>query len=230
MYVLDHADQLRVRQAMYFGDSLDPTILQALGKMLEEANEFVRQFQCAAKLDAPNLCLRIAVTSGSDRKRYNLPTVEQTAVFLPDQEMDTACTPRDIVVCIRGDDTKLLHITEFHGAFDPLHFVLLFPRGELGWTIRIPAAPRPPRTPTPNTVHGMDPVPLTEVPKTSHTKVTLREFMAFYLMERHAEPWCSFLHLCGGLFQEWIVLQWAKIEQQKLLWLKLNQSKIRADT
>ena len=76
----------------------------------------------------------------------------------------------------------------------------------------------------------MDVVPLTEVAKKSQRFVTLREFMAFYLMEHHAEPWCSFLHLCGGLFQEWIVLQWAKIEQQKLLWLKLNQSKIRADT
>ena len=190
----------------------------------------MRQFQRAASLEVPNLCLRIAATSGFDRRRYNLPTVEQIAVFLPDQEMNTAATPRDIVVRVRGDDTKLFHITEFHGAFDPLHFVLLFPRGELGWTLKIPLAPRQRDPPTLNNVSGMDAVPLSEVAKKSQRFVTLREFMAFYLMERHGHPWCSFLHLCGGLFQEWIVLQWAKIEQQKLLWLKLNQSKIRADT
>ena len=55
LYVLDHADQLRAHQAMYFGDSLDPTILQALGSMLEESNEFVKQFLRAASLDVPNL-------------------------------------------------------------------------------------------------------------------------------------------------------------------------------
>ena len=103
VYVLDHADQLRARQGMYFGDSLDPSILQALGSMLEESNEFVKQFQRAASLDAPNLCLRIATTSGFDRRRYNLPTADQIAVFLPDQEMNTASTPRDIVVRVRGD-------------------------------------------------------------------------------------------------------------------------------
>ena len=110
---------------------------------------------------------------------------------------------------MRGVDTKVVHITEFNGAFDPLHFVLLFPHGELGWTIGIPVAPRQGRTPA--VVSGMDHVPLTEVAKEAHSTVTLREFMAFYLMERREVPWCSYLHLCGGLFEEWIVLQWAKI-------------------
>ncbi len=30
------------------------------------------------------------------------------------------------------------HISEFNVAFDPLHFVLMFPRGEAGWGLGIP--------------------------------------------------------------------------------------------
>ena len=28
------------------------------------------------------------------------------------------------------------------------------------------------------------------------------------------------MHRAGALFQEWIVVQWAKIEQQKLTWIQ----------
>ena len=43
--------------------------------------------------------------------------------------------PRAIVVRVRGDAGGLKIINEFNAASDPLHFVLLFPRGELGPSI-----------------------------------------------------------------------------------------------
>ena len=51
----------------------------------------------------------------------------------------------------------------------------------------------------------------------------------FYLMERSSPEWCSYMHRAGALFQEWIVVQWAKIEQQRLSWIGTNQDTLRAE-
>lgn len=56
-----------------------------------------------------------------------------------DAEIDVAHTPRAIVVQVRAQEKKLKFINEFNAAYDPLHFVLLFPRGELGWAPGITA-------------------------------------------------------------------------------------------
>ena len=51
----------------------------------------------------------------------------------------------------------------------------------------------------------------------------------FYLMERSSPECCSYMHRAGALFQEWIVVQWAKIEQQKLSWIGTHQDTLRAE-
>ncbi len=43
-----------------------------------------------------------------------------------------AVNPRAIVVRVKGDAGGLKIINELNAACDPLNFVLLFPRGELG--------------------------------------------------------------------------------------------------
>ena len=48
-------------------------------------------------------------------------------------------------------------------------------------------------------------------------------------MQGRRVPYCSYLHLCGMLVDEWVVVNWAKVEQQKLSFLQLNQEKIRAE-
>jgi hypothetical protein len=40
---------------------------------------------------------------------------------------------------------------------------------------------------------------------------------------------CGYLHSFGALFEEWTVIQWAKVEQAKLAWLRHNQGALRAD-
>lgn len=74
-----------------------------------------------------------------DRRRYNNPTANELAGVLPDDGIEAES--RDIVVQMRGGD--LCHIKETHAAYDPLHFVLMFPHGDPGWHINIPRQPRP---------------------------------------------------------------------------------------
>ena len=61
-------------------------------------------------------------------------------------------------------------------------------------------------------------------------RVTLRDYLAYYLMVRDDEMWSDHLHQSGGLFQEWIVVKWAKVEEFTLLWARTHQDKIRADS
>jgi hypothetical protein len=110
-------------------------------------------------------------------------------------------------------------------AFDPLHFVLMFPRGEAGWGLGIEKGkPRRVRNAAPveddigdvdehpgggvetgDTGEGLDTAERTasEMVNARGRTVTLRDFMAFYLFTRRGtSPWLllgfSFLHLkCG---------------------------------
>ena len=97
---------------------------------------------------------------------------------------------------------------------DPLHFVLLYPRGEAGWWPEIPSTPvRQTRAvPTTDSLLASGPRRGAAVPREKF--VTLREYVAYYLMERDIPNYCCYLHCASALFQEWIVVQWSKIEQQ----------------
>ncbi|GFZ19875.1 hypothetical protein Acr_28g0005800 [Actinidia rufa] len=67
----------------------------------------------------------------TDKRRYNLPTSDEIAVILPGDGTEVNGM-RDIVLHLRGNN-ELMRISECHPAYLPLHYVLLFPRGELGW-------------------------------------------------------------------------------------------------
>ena len=60
-------------------------------------------------------------------KLYSMPTSEQIAGLVPgDGSME-----RDIMIFPRGH--AQVHMDATDPLFDPLHFVLPFPRGEYGW-------------------------------------------------------------------------------------------------
>lgn len=94
------------------------------------------------------------------------------------------------MVRVHGDRPRLQWLNEFNGAFDPLHFVLLFPHGELGWTPDIQSS----------RVRSSIQLPLRPVrmQKPAGGVVTLREYASYYLMERKS-PSHDYLHLCGPL-------------------------------
>jgi len=77
-----------------------------------------------------------AATSHS--RRYNAPQKYVGKLFGEQKYgevlmADAETHGRDLVVQLRGGGLQYIH--ETHRSFDALHFVLLFPRGEDGWTI-----------------------------------------------------------------------------------------------
>ena len=88
----------------------------------------------------------------------------------------------------------------------PLHFILLFPYGTYGW----------------------DP----ELKHIGETRrVTPREFYVYHLNERDTKDTNNdYVHFAQRLFQEWICMAWVAVENQKLMYQRMNQKALRADS
>ena len=123
------------------------------------------------------------------------------AVILPGDGSEEHSDSRDIILHTRQG--ALQRIRDTACCYDPLHYVLLFPFGTFGWTPTLTALGR---------------------------KVTLLDYAAFRIAVRlHSSGRSILPHAFGRLFHAFIVDLWARIEQQRLLWIRLNQRSIRAE-
>lgn len=95
--------------------------------------------------------------------------------------------------------------------YDPLHYVLLFPRGEQGWHLNIPY----------DRVNG-------DGVRGEGKTVTVKEYYSYRLMERSTES--THILQARALFQEYIVDACVKVESREMRWMRNNQGQIRADT
>ena len=113
----------------------------------------------------------------------------------------TNSEPHDLVLQKRGGE--LQHISDLNPKGMPLHFTLLFPFGTYGWDL-----------------HMM------------HTdgkrRVTTREFYVYHINER--DIGVEYIHQARRLFQEWVCMAWVSVENQKLMYQRMNQKALRADT
>ncbi|KAG0574270.1 hypothetical protein KC19_VG249600 [Ceratodon purpureus] len=149
----------------------------------------------------PNVVAHLHFEGEMDRRRYNLPAGSEIAVLIPGEE-DRPQGTRDIVLRLRGEGHFLERINECHPAYLPLHYVLLFPFGELGWHEGL--------------THS-----------NGEGRLTQREYFAFRLFPQNSE---FSTILCGGkLFQQFIVDAWAATEQNRLNYIQMNQSDLCAD-
>ena len=94
-----------------------------------------------------SVCVRSTLTvpvlpnaGGQDLRRQNMPTVSEVAAVMPGNGHGSTGY-RDVVVQTKAPAAQpgrqqplgVHHITDENAAWAPLHFVLLFARGDLGW-------------------------------------------------------------------------------------------------
>ncbi|OAD65531.1 hypothetical protein PHYBLDRAFT_64601, partial [Phycomyces blakesleeanus NRRL 1555(-)] len=131
-----------------------------------------------------------------DQRRYNAPTASEIAVLIMNNEEGTS---RDIVLHTRANFQQ--NINEYHRSYDALHYVLLFPHGEDGWTV--------------------------DASSLSGEHVTVMQWYSNRLMYRRNTQ--HLLHLFGRLFQQYIVDMYAKVEHDRLHFITSNQNRLRVD-
>lgn len=212
LYIYDPITTLTSRDRQ--NPHLDPEVLKIIQDTLHQYNPFVSTFRNAHQVLAENAAghtnikAHLHYDSKTDRRRYNLPSVsmDEIAIILPG-EGGKADYMRDIVLYLK-DGNELMRISECHPAYLPLHYVMFFPNGELGW------APEMMQWDVANN-------------RLTDKRLTQMQYYSYRIFERHTE-YSPLLH-GHKLFQEFLVDAWASTEQNRLNYHKLNQETLRAD-
>lgn len=181
-------------------------IIVTLQRFLHKHNQIVRIFKTALdKMPADNYKVVIRADKrpiGEHERRFNAPQVNEIAVVIVDSEYDR----RDIIIQRRSE--TLQRIAETHRSYDALQYPLIFWQGEDGYHFNIQQV-------IPNTG------------ALTNRKITSKEFYAHRIMIR-SEEYNHILN-CRHLFQQFIVDMYAKIETERLLFIRQNQKKLRTD-
>lgn len=210
LYVCDDQLALETRQNLRVagGNSpLRPDTLSSLQHMLHRDNHYAQHFRAAfstATAATPEIRLVISVDGSVDRRTHNAPTASEVAVVVPDRDDDDPHRRRRIIVRVRGGSRALWEIDELNAAYEPLHFVLLCPRGEPGWHA------------------AMEKVNLRE--GRGNSQVTTLMYAQYRLAIR---PGWEILHHMDRLFHEWMCDIWVNIDTQRLGYIRRNQEDIR---
>ena len=166
LYIYDTDDEVRNRcralNSQQSVNGVDLTILEALQRMLDSINPYVRVFRNARDvLHANNIVdLRIRIIQARPGRQYTRPTADEVAALIVGGEHTDGET-RDIIVC--KIDGNLQRIYETHPSYMPLQYPLLFPYGTDGWSEHIPCV---------------------EGSSSNRRYVTMREFYAFLIQYR----------------------------------------------
>ncbi|KAG5565923.1 hypothetical protein RHGRI_001745 [Rhododendron griersonianum] len=207
LYIFYPTSALEVRNRN--NEHLRRDVLEIIQDTLLQVNPFVDKFRQAyailEQLDVAGQTLpaHLHYSSSKDRRTYNLPTIDEIAVVIPG-DGSKASGMRDIVLHLRGDN-QLMQINECHPVYLPLHYVLLFPHGELGWE------PKMKQWDVKNN-------------QLAAVRLTQMDFYSYRLFERHTEY--STILRGGKLFQEFLVDAWAATEQNRLTYYNLNQARL----
>jgi Helitron helicase-like domain at N-terminus len=213
LYIYDEQEALDFRMGNAANSSLNRATMQTLQDMLYRHHPGVQMYKQAFEMTrnmGPDQQCKIALRFNphTDPRRYNLPTdtSREIAVILPgDGDQPTA--GRDIILNRR--DGPLREISDLHPLYPSLHYVLLFPTGQLGWHRHIPLN-----------------IPDQQAAKREYASQA--EYFKYRLFPRTNES--NHIFMAGKLFQEFVVDSWATTEQSRLNWYRANQSTIRAET
>ncbi|XP_054286304.1 uncharacterized protein LOC129002484 [Macrosteles quadrilineatus] len=205
-FVGDDQVQLQRRQSLF--QDLDHDMLAALQNMLQNNNAYLLSFKTTLEtfpVDSPDFKIVIRADrrpAGDHPGRYNEPTVNEVAILMIGDPSDH----RDIILNSREQGLKRIY--ETHRSYDALQYPLMFCRGEDGYSFNL---------------YHVNPV--TKQPTTK--KTSSREFYAYRIMVREGEA--NHIHKFKQLLNQYLVDMYAKVESERLLYLRTHQKELRAE-
>ncbi|KAJ4441100.1 hypothetical protein ANN_10950 [Periplaneta americana] len=181
-------------------------IVLNIQKILHEHNYLILMFKTALErmpTDEYKVVIRADKRpAGEHERRFNAPQISKVAIVMVGNESDR----RDIIIQRR--DRGLQWIAETQRSYDALQYPLIFFREEDGYHFNI-----------------MRTDPTTG--RATHKKVSAIDFYAYRIMIREGSP--NHILNCRQLSHQFIVDMYAKIESERLLYIRLNQMKLRVD-
>ena len=181
--------------------NLDENVLKTFHQILSEINSYVKSYKVALELQKNFQNVKIFLIDDQEKipktdhsGRYNLPNGCEVAALLDDEPTGNY----DILIESKSDNLKRIHsLSRFS---DPMHYVLLFPFGNDGYSLNLK--------------------------RSNGKQLSLVDFYSFRLQLRDG---FNLLSRSGRLFQQYIVDAGSKIEKSRTNWALLNQKTIKAE-
>ncbi|SAL96845.1 hypothetical protein, partial, partial [Absidia glauca] len=210
VYFYDVEEQLQHRTSLI--SHLRPDTIEILQRLITANNPYASQFQTLLQQHGPEQigALRVTITSGRRLgRRYDAQTYPEVSALVTERTVDGAFSPHNIIVHGHFNGTKI--ISSLHPSYMPLHYVLMYPFGEDGWS--------------PDMLSAVPSVSGAPSDGDSGYKISLRQYCAYMLMVRSG----YYSHHYGRLFQQFVVDNYVRIEASRLQFLLLNQDTLRAE-
>ncbi|GBP21823.1 hypothetical protein EVAR_6795_1 [Eumeta japonica] len=173
---------------------------------LNEHNELLKIFKSHMhQLQSDNHAIVInpdKTPAGEHIRRFNAPVVDDVAGIM----VGDCTAAREIV--IRRRNNNLQFIADTHRSYDALQYPLIFWKGQDGYCINIKQR---------DTVSGAE----------TNKNVSSKDYYAYRLMIRRGLD--NVILRCRELCQQFMVDMYAKIESERLRYLRYNQQKLRAE-
>jgi len=201
----DTAKEVQKRCANF--QNVNQSIVLELQDFLHSNNAYVQLFKTALErmpTDEYKVVIRADKAPRNEhQRRFNAPTFDEVAIVMVGNEFDR----RDIVLQKRN--SLLQRVAETHRSYDALQYPIMFWQGDDGYYFGIPQI----NPDTGNPIAGK--------------KVSAMDYYSYRIMMRVDEE--NHLLKCRQLFHQFIVDMFAKIESERLLYIRLNQKKLRVD-
>ncbi|XP_057421492.1 uncharacterized protein LOC130715411 [Lotus japonicus] len=211
LYIHDTENEIQNRMCSFKkgakAEELDATIVEDLKEMLDRENPIAQLFRMARdRLSAPgtaNVRIKLLGTRSTESRQYSKPTSSEIAALIVG-DFGNSNGKRDVI--IEHKTMGFQRITELHPSFMAMQYPLLFPYGEDGFHLEIPYSQTNGR---------------------KRENVTIREYYAYRIQQRSLEG--KTLISAGRLFQQYIVDAFTAIEEDRLRWVRKNQTKLRTE-
>ncbi|XP_060801784.1 uncharacterized protein LOC132902069 [Amyelois transitella] len=178
-----------------------------LQRMMHEHNRLINTFKTALEiLPGENYKLVMhpdRTPSGEHERRYNAPLINEVAAMVTGEQFAT----RDIILHLR--DNRLNRVPDTHKYYDALQYPIIFSRGQEGYHFQISQIN-----------------PVTRLP-VANKKVSCMDFYAYHMMIREND--FNIIPRCRQLAHQFYVDMYVKVESERLRYISLNQSKLRAE-
>jgi hypothetical protein len=232
IYTLDDEHAVAQRMNHFGGTGIQVEIIEELQAWLNTNNTYARTFKSAAERyqaqpDALAFRLRAVQREGTDVRRYNLPTISEVALAMPNDD-ESAGYGRDIVIQYKGGSLKRLN--ELSRMYFPLRYPLIHLHGEDGWHDGIPFAANQSAGDAirGEALEGEVITGRNQRGRGGSTRVSQLQFFQWHIHTRPQQM--SVLFYTGRLLQEYTLDMWVTVESNRLRFIRTNQSTIRAET
>jgi len=205
IYFVSGSDNQARRRSSIVNDVKIEIILQ-LQELLHRENRYVQSFKSAMETMRPDYNIVIhadRAPPGQHTGRFNTPSAtSEVAVVMTGEGHN----PRDIVVNLR--DNTLHQIADTHRSYDALQYPIIFWQGQDGYHFGL---------------RHFNP----ETGVASPRKISCMDFYCYHFMVRQQN--FNLILRFKDLFQQFLVDMDAKIESERLRYIRLNQRRLRAE-